>query len=386
MAGDDSILILTTGWISQLALGDSETFIVPSPNAKNRGLVRCQPVPYQTQSMHALADATGAVLKVKGQQSATSMYNNNNNNILPVVCGGWTNERIENRNCYNIIGGGSDGPKRVAIMRETREGAASAALFNATTLWVTGGLSGGVLGTDSTEWIDLAENYANDKKLSYGTSLPMSMAYHCLVLINDETAILYGGLDEYLFSNFGISSTWTLNITENIKLPSPKNEGEQLWANAPSMKARRAQHSCGVIREQRIDNDSAKFTRKVVVAAGGVNPDNPDLANVPKTEILLVEEYHDGHIVISDSWVDGCHASDCPLPSTLQGASSAVTDDQVRLFVTGGILYTQISIYSFECTTIELCRWRKEGPELTFARFRGVAMILPPENQTSTRK
>ncbi len=381
--------MLTTGWIDHsFAIGDSETFIVSSTSTKIKGLTRCQPLPYQTQSMHALGDATGALLKVKQNHSAVSLYNNS---VLPIVCGGWTSEVIENMNCYNVAGDSSNVQQRVGIMRQRREGAASIAVFNATTLWMTGGLSGGVFGTDTTEWIDLSEGYDNEKKLSYGTLLPMAVAYHCLALINDEIAILYGGIEEFTTGHFGFSSAWTVNITEKIKLPSLKNEGDQLWTNAPPMSARRAEHSCGVIREQRNVNDSSKFTRKIVVAAGGVDAYNPSLSSAPKTELLQIDDYHDGSIIISDSWVDGCQASECPLPSTLQGASSAVTDDQTMLFVTGGYLFyptddRSYAIYSFECITIDLCRWREEALELTFFRFRGVAMIIPPEKQISTRK
>ncbi len=384
---DESVLVLSTGWNGYVTFGDTEMFVAPSPNShysKSRlNLARCQPSTDQTQSMYTLASASGAVLKAVQDEQI----------FMPIVCGGFVAEGVDNHYCYNLGDPrGSTIPKIVGTMKETREGSASIAVLEDTTLWVTGGISEAFAGTDTTEWIDVSKALTVDdhdnspKSLSYGISLPIAMAWHCLELVNEEMAILYGGVTEVTQSQVqtALHTTWTIDVAEHVKFSPAMLDGTpQQWTPRAPMNHGRYSHTCGVIRALDIDTDNANFTRKFVLAAGGVDQASHS-GFEQRVELLQVDEYSSGQIVIRESWMDGCLKTECPLPATLSGAASASTKDQTVLFVAGGVIANNMPsmpIYSVRCKSPGVCWWTKETAELTFARHNAVAMMIPPRKQ-----
>ncbi len=198
---------MTTGWNSFYSLGDTESFVVPSPvpdPADMTILARCQLVPGQTQTMHPLNAATGGVLTARQDV-------NGNHRPLPLICGGLSMTG-PNDKCYSWQVLAAMPPSvvvEVGVMRELRSGAASVAILHGQVLWITGGVYHQV--TDTTEWIDVLtvlsaidnpDNADNkpESTLSEGILLPEPMAYHCLEMVNSDTAILIGG--RYLTRTF----------------------------------------------------------------------------------------------------------------------------------------------------------------------------------------
>ncbi len=337
--------------------------------------------------MYALLYATGAVLRNDEHEIVATACSQ----FMPIVCGGISSEGVSNLNCYSVFCCGLNMPTSVGVMRGAREGAASIAVLNRTTLWITGGLHDSVMGTDTTEWMAVSmvtsttETNNKEKTLSEGIPLPMPMAFHCLEMVNEKIAILYGGVEAYVMGEFGLSSAWTIDTSEGMIFSNPAPAGDQWWIPRASMKSKRAHHSCGVIKSHKTTN----HTRKFVVAAGGYEAYNSGLVPKRDVELLQIDEYIDGNMTIHDSWRVGC-----PLPITLSRAASATTGDQSALFIAGGTSVsiaggTSVSIFSFRCLSTGSCWWTTEQTALHFQRIDTVALIIPslkPENSGNLPK
>ena len=343
------MLLVTSGFNNFYELGNTEAFIVlPSNQSEQPSIARCQPVPFQTQSMHALTAPTGGVLKANKSET-TYQY-------VPIVCGG-TQNREGSDKCYHIDTDNAYFPTEVAMMREPRASAASIPVLDGTTLWVTGG-SLFDLPLATTELIKVSALSAVDKTLAEeGIQLPLPMSGHCLEAINGKTAILYGGSTWTGFPDARVRPVWTIDNIDKMGVPNHQNS----WTERKSMKRGRIFHSCGVIR---VDS-----TRKFVVAAGGHG------SNDNTVELLPVDEDSHGNIVINDSWQDGP-----PMLENLRISASATTEDQSTLLLAGGIVEAtgQVSdaIYSFRCQGGP-CWWTKDS-KMEIRRFGAIALIIPP--------
>ncbi len=270
-------------------------------------------------------------------------------------------------------------PAEVGVMREMRNGAASIAIVNGTTLWVTGGHFS--TAKDTTEWIStpLMVSDGQPTMLQQGPQLPKKMTFHCLERINTKTAILFGG-DQWVENVPGLQDTWTINGLDSPDfIRSAGGETASSWTLGPPMKHGRTAHGCGVVLAQ-----GSNTRRKFVVAAGGedvlYSESTPSFATKKDVELLRVEEDEDGNVIdISDAWEEGP-----PLATTLAYMASATTEDQSILFLVGGLVsetplsYYSNYIWSLRCIT-DVCWWRLEATErLLIARDKAVAMILPP--------
>jgi hypothetical protein len=102
-----------------------------------------------------------------------------NNNAL--ICGGWGSESNLD-DCFAI---NENGIKNGSRMIQPRSNAASVVL-NSTTLWLTGGWLFTGRRTKSTEFVQMTGS-------TPGPYLPLEVNYHCLVSLNDTTALLIGG-------------------------------------------------------------------------------------------------------------------------------------------------------------------------------------------------
>ncbi len=367
---DESILILTTGWNGIHALGDTETFVVSSSSRK---LTRCQPLPYQTQTMYPMVGGTGGVIKVSG-----------NHQHFPIVCGG--NKVVEATDkCYLAVGNVTEAKpvsKFVGFMKEPRENAASITVFNGTTLWVTGGsLLTTVLAT--SELISLSATESNHlvTAAEKGIPLPMTLACHCLELINSKTAIIYGGSNGYGAEDY-TSSVWTIdNIDEKSLIQGDNGTNqENRWIQGPPLGSLHRWHSCGVIRQD-ISNKSS--SGKFVIAAGG------DMFN-GIVELLQVDEDEYGHItIVENAWELGPE-----MPIKISEAASVTTEDKAVLFVAGGWqkveLQNEVSnimpsrdIFTLRCFRGD-CFWTKETLQLEIRRTSAIALLVPPAIQNGS--
>ncbi len=348
------MFLLTTGWNGNYELGNTENYVL-QPSEETNMLSRCQLLPNAGQNMYALNKATGGVLRVQDQH-------------LPIVCGG--DGPIDyNDKCYHIQGGDFSMPTTVGKMRENRKGAASVAIFDGTTLWVTGG-EFATKASDTTELIHVSmvasSKEDNPPTLLQGIPLPQEMAYHCLEMINSKAAILYGGSD-WILNNPGYHQAWTID-----NLVDPDLLMQNSWTTRATMKYGHYKHGCGVIKS---DGEGGKF----VVAAGGIDKEDMSTSYV---EFLKIEEDSFGNVTVNDAWEEGP-----PLPKALEGSASATTEDQTILILAGGRSKTpdieySLNTYSLRCSR-GFCWWTSLDTELLFNRINGIALFVPPANSPS---
>jgi hypothetical protein len=158
------------------------------------------------------------------------------NDVNPLVCGGYHTVADE---CYIV---GQSGPK--AKLLEGRDTAASLVL-NHSHIWITGGLDGNQDRLSSTELVSVGQ------PTSKGPELPKAVYGHCLVRVNDSTALLIGGFDGW-FSD----ESYYMSLED------------QSWSQGLNLKEGRYAHTCGVFKS------SVHQGRTVVIAAGGHNGGN----------------------------------------------------------------------------------------------------------------
>ncbi len=112
------------------------------------------------------------------------------------------------------------------------------------------------LNLDTTEYLDVVVGSHSTATLEskQGPKLPIEIYCHCLEMITDKLAILYGGEK---WDDAPLANSWTfdLDISTNPN---------QTWVERTSMSASRRSHSCGVLRDA-----ASPEERKIVVAAGG---------------------------------------------------------------------------------------------------------------------
>ncbi len=355
--------MLTTGWDGYNTLGDTEAFLVKSSAyaAGGQSLARCLETSLQmVQSMHSLQAATGGVLK-----------NPIADEYRPIICGGVKKDSLGNDRCY-LLKKPPNLPIQVGVMRrQMRKEAASIAIWNRTALWLTGGRMGDEL-LATTEWIHVSST--GNTQLLPGVPLPKRMTGHCLEMIGDNVAILFGGRSvatEHPRA-FDLHETWTIGNLDGQEfvdeMKSDHASSKLWWTPRSPMKHAHVYHACGVIRVDAV--------RKFVVAAGG-----EDAFSVPtnKVELLEITDNDD-----SSYWKEGPN-----LPTALSRAASATTSDQNVLFVAGGLVspaepfYASTAMYSFRCTTMTAatCWWSKEELSLMLGRLHGLALIVPPSTE-----
>ncbi len=378
--------MVTTGANYYYELGDTEAYVVPSLEQlyvnDEMNLARCQTLPYQTQSMYPIQEATGGVLAVESPPGPPGNTTNSKQMLyLPIVCGGFRNEMF-NGNCYHVDHKGSSTlPTVVGVLKEMRIGAASIVILNGTTLWVTGGRHGG--DTATTEWLNvsmalstLTGTIDSPASLSQGIPLPRPMSFHCLEKINRDTAILYGGFTAH--GELWYKTTWTIDNLDHIDMNVTEGDINQMWTTRADMLNPRFYHCCGVIKVPH--GGSTNWTRKYVVAAGGQSL-NAD-AILDTVELLEIKEYHDqGGLEFADVWKQGP-----AMPRPLTDAASVTSPDQSILFVTGGYEGEDYlsqgrpsnSIYGLRCAFAK-CWWTIQKLEMEFTRLVGVAMMTPPQ-------
>ena len=157
------------------------------------------------------------------------------NHIL--FCGGADNFDYTTDKCYEL-----GNVKAFTTMKTARSWAASIAIKDAHSLFITGGLKVDKSILRSTELISVETRVSTS-----GPQLPESLTGHCMILINGTKAMVIGGV-----SGFGESShTYYLNIN-NI-------DSSSTWEDGPELLIKKHNHGCSQIG----------FSGPVIVAGGG---------------------------------------------------------------------------------------------------------------------
>ncbi len=238
-----------------------------------------------------------------------------------VVCGGQdADTRLMHDTCKRL----SDPAEKTAgFLQVPRVGAASLVMNNGTDLWVTGGFNMFTFALDTTEFVSLSENSSDD-----GPILPSGVKYHCLEQVDSKSAILIGGQD---VSNQSQSRNYWYDANT------------MGWIFAKPLKASKAKHACGVIR------DGLEQDWKIIVAAGGITI-NGVMTKTVELMVLLTDKYH------GTPWELGPE-----MPEEVANAASATTSGQQKLLVIGGTTISNkqgtSSVYEMTCWLLE-CQWK----------------------------
>ena len=171
----------------------------------------------------------------KGNYGTTvALYNNR-----PLVCGGYNDFEGENNRCYSfrsnswIPESSLVSPRRLAAMT------ASPFQSEPWSLLIVGGYSNGPL-------LSL-EVLSNAGWKTFSPSLPGTISYHCMVLVDKTTVMLIGGIQNN-------------EISGNTLIISDSN---RKWMAGPTMTTQRFQHSCAII------NTDQKSLKQSIIAVGG---------------------------------------------------------------------------------------------------------------------
>jgi hypothetical protein len=180
-----------------------------------------------------------------------------NNNAL--ICGGvWGSERLDD--CFSI---NHNGIKKQKTRLSWPRSHAASVVWNSTTLWMTGGFLDVSKSTNSTEFFQQTGT-------TPGPDLPIAVAYHCLVSLNDTTALLIGG---YLRDQTSSKATFFYNTDHKT------------WTDGPSLILGRSSHSCALFKSPQHDHTDT------VIITGGYNA-----GSHASTELLNL---------VSNSWESG---------------------------------------------------------------------------------
>ena len=108
------------------------------------------------------------------------------------------------------------------------------------------------------KWSNTAEVLTEQGWKELPQSIPVTISYHCAVLVNSTTVMVIGGYQNHKSSN----KTYFFN-TEN-----------EIWTEGPQIKNERYSHSCGTIRK---NSQSQEFS---VIVAGGAESEDKILSSV----------------------------------------------------------------------------------------------------------
>ncbi len=154
----------------------------------------------------------------------------------PIICGGVQNGVLSNK-CYSLE---NNEWVSSASMKLVRVYAAAAQLKDGKLL-VTGG-------DDGSDFLNSSEMLTEEGWESNIPSLPVTIAYHCMVTVNSTTVMVIGG-----WQNGKGHSEKTFYFTF----------GEESWTEGPKLKNKRAAHSCGKIRRNKESQEMS------IIVAGG---------------------------------------------------------------------------------------------------------------------
>ena len=142
------------------------------------------------------------------------------NDSLPLICGGANDDLVPFSDCH-IAGSATSDP---VVKLLTARFDSAAVPINSHQLWVTGGWDGSNF-LASTEIVDVL---ASPPTVVPGPELPVPMAAHCIVQLNESTVLFMGGRPNGKKTFFYDASTLT-------------------WTNGPDMNHERSVFGCGLM-------------------------------------------------------------------------------------------------------------------------------------------
>ncbi len=168
----------------------------------------------------------------------------------PIICGGIQNDVSSNK-CYSLE---NNEWSNSARMNSVRAYAAAAQLQDGKLL-VTGGIP-----LSPYSHLNSTEMLTEEGWKTNIPSLPVTIAYHCMVTVNSTTVMAIGGVQDGGYSGKTFYFTF----------------GEESWTKGPELKTKRESHSCGKIRTNKESQEMS------IIVAGG----NDSSSRLSSVEIL----------------------------------------------------------------------------------------------------
>ncbi len=269
------------------------TLNIPAPGGTD---LLCQNAPYIAEDV---SYATGNLV-----------LDSNTPTKKPLICGGTDISENVRQDCYN-----PEDPflsfDNVIVMSIARSGAASIVVNGGTKLWITGGGDAFIDVYDSTEYI----TPGSDPASSPGPSLPKPLERHCMVQLEDGTAIVIGGRDDWSYLN------------ERTFFYSP---GSNEFQDGPQLRSLKVEPACGVIKD-------GSTGQEVVIVAGGrenefgdIDAEEWSLVHSGKVAVLYIPTGWNGDPTI----LDFDHNVQELLPvSTLGPSFGIASPDRMRFLI-----------------------------------------------------
>ncbi len=296
----------------------------------------------------------------KKTYSAIGGFLDHNN---PLVCGGSIELLLAHSLCYAL-----DKSRIVSTMDKERLFAASLLILVDTEpnkLWVTGGETWisnfyrGLTPTGSTEYLTM-EPGGDVIKSTPGPSIHNGIGGHCLLQLNETTALLTGGM--HINVSFTSSGTFFYNIEK------------QMLSVGPKIINPRISHACGLVTL-----GPSKSNLKAAAITGGKSS-WIDGSVTQTTELLVVQQAGDGGTTFNPGDPAWSQGPDFPHVQCIGSAS--VTAPDGTLVVTGGYDSTAPTtiIVQLDCRSglsIQDCHWNKLQIELPLALADHIALLVP---------
>jgi hypothetical protein len=211
--------------------------------------------------------------------------------------------------------------------------AAAAAQLKDGKLIVTGGYN------NSFSALNSAEMLTEERWESNIPSLPVTLAYHCMVTVNSTAVMAIGGKQNGQYSGKTFFFTF----------------GEESWTEGPDLKNKRFGHSCGKIRRNKESQEMS------IIVAGGDDGGSSHLSSV---EIL-----DEG----SNKWQTGPE-----LPFGIEG-SQMVEDQNGGVVLIGGYtrsVDTGYTLYQLPHGGQDAV-WTKMQQKMKTGRYKHTAFLVP---------
>ncbi len=254
----------------------------------------------------------------------------------PFICGGESEAPKTHRICYILDPVTGQFVKNVSMI-QVRQDAAGIAVNGGTELFVSGDSA---LASFTTEFV-------NPKTGSRpGPDMPVGLAWHCIVKVNDTTVMILGGWE--VQRQIRTRDTYFLDIQS------------QAWTRGPSLITGRSGHACAEIA----DNDD----NSILVAVSGGLTDNS------RTDSLEIYAIGDAEA----NWKESQR-----LGVALIGSRFVVMPEGKYAVLTGGMFdnannreEADNKMYQLTCTSRQ-CQWTTLNQTMSVARSYHVAMVVP---------
>ena len=258
-----------------------------------------------------------------------------------LMCGGQRENNVITDNCYLIT---SDNVLQTSHSLSKPLMASAGAIIN-NTLYVTGGYSQiEDAHINGTEFVSLVEGSRP------GPMLPINVADHCLIKIDDESLLLTGGSHVIGRDHVKLKDTWFFSLSNAS------------WTKGPDMLEARQKHACGSMT-LKVDG------HQILVVAGDFieGQQNPRL--IDSIEFLdLSQEFPE--------WINGPITLPINNSNVEVGLGHQIVSNDEYLYY---INTYQNLFYQLECGHVNACNWTKLEMGLDYHRTSAIVSLVPNE-------